>query len=353
MGKNLLAEALLGQEIHFTRFGIGSGEFDYEVERVHELTALKKFEMWLPLVEMKIQGDGVAYLKAYLSNAEVVKGFACREHGLFALDKDGNEILYSYRNVGEDYDFIPANTGSAHKNIFVIEVAEIQDAENVTAKLDLSVAYVNAEEFKVHVESERPHLNAPCHYDDINIADNLWGTDYDNHLHKISLYKLKEYFKGAEVYEKDIGSNELGLEANLLLIEDFADEVVSDKFKSKVTSSAENGNLLGLESPEKLRTCGRYVISDGNNAEVVTVQSILKNHSGYYARLKEPLAHSYSKNTYLYRSTPWNCEKCKLSWKPQGFRGINANIARKLEFEIDPADIEGDGFLVDGYYVLA
>ena len=358
-GQNLLAKCLAESfELHFTKFVIGDGDFDYDTESVYELAALKNWRMDLPIVDCRVIGDGTAEITAQLSNAEVNVGFACREHGLIAQDENGNEILYSYRNVGNEYDFIPSYTGSAVKNIFLSEICEIRDAENVTAVIDLSVAYVNTDDFKAHVESSHPHLNTPNHYDDVATTSEIWATDAgDNHLHKIKIENLRELLKDdtEKISEQDkiaTAQNELGLAANILMIEDFADDTVNDSFKSKVRSYAEHGNLLGIESPQNLKTGANYILCDGVFSESVTIASVLKNNGGYYARLKNNVANTYNTaNLFLYRTTPAPCNKNEINWRGAEFSGVRANFTRTLELE-NYIEVVGNGNFVDGYFCI-
>jgi len=355
LGKNLLAKAIAeGTEIHFTRGAIGSGNLD-EGEQIHDLTELKKFEMWLPITSSKVVGNGTAEITCYLSNAELSRGFKAKEHGLFALNETGNEILFSYRNLGEEnYDFIPAYTSTAHKNIFLTYEVEIQDAENITATLDLSVAYINTEDFKEHVESAHPHLNTPNHYNDVETTAEIWATDAgDNHLHKISIDNLKNILREDIQTETAINpAEELGLNANILMVEDFTSGGVLDDLKIAVTSCAENGNLIGVADIKNLETGARYIITDGAAAEIVDVQSIRKNQSGYYAKLFNPLANSY-KNPILYRTTAENCKLQKITWQSETFSGVHANVTRDIPLQLDSDDIQGDGFLnAENYFTM-
>ena len=359
-GKKVLAQGLLGEEIHFTRVGIGSGNFDYDTEKVYDLEELREFQMWLPLVEKKIIGDGTVYIKAYLSNAEVTKGFPATEHGVFAIDPaTGEEILYGYKNLGDEYDFIPSASGSALKNVFVSYIVEIRDCENITATLDLSVAYINTTDFQEHLDDPHPHLNAPCHYDDVQTTSEIWATDSgDNHLHKISVENLRELVadKSEKQSEQNIitaAQNELGLVSNVLMIEDFCDETVTDYFVTVVKSAAEHGALLGVETPQNLRTGGRYILSDGVSSEQVQISSVMKNQSGYYAKLAAPIANTFQKNLRLYRSTAPPCEKKSVTWEGATFSGVRANITRTAELDTAYLQIDGDGALdSEGFFTL-
>lgn len=360
-GKKVLARGLLGEQILFTKVSIGDGYFDYDTESVYDLTELRNWRMDLPLSAEELKGDGTVYIEAWLSNAEVYEGFACREHALIAIDQEtGKEIIYAYKNCGEEYDFIPSNSGTAHKNIYLEYICEIQDAENVSAVLDLSVAYINRNTFEEHINAVHPHPNTPNHFDNVTSTSRLWATDEDDHLHQISVNNLKELLRDdtAEISaalsdeEKTFkAQNELGLTSNLLVIEDFTGESVTDNYKIKVTSSAENGRLLGLENVDDLQTGAYYTISDGYNQEVVKIASVRYNTSGYHAQLENRLDNSYDWNaTYLYRTTTAGADKKILSWQAAGFGGVEANIARVIELEtkIENAqdfEISGDGIL--------
>lgn len=370
-GQKILARGLLGEQILFTKVSIGDGEFDYETESVYELTAMKNWRMDLPLTAKKVQGNGEVYIEAFLSNAEVYEGFACREHALIALDQTtGKEVIYAYRNCGNEYDFIPSNSGSALKNIYMEYIAEIRDAENIEAVLDLSVAYINRQDFDAHINALHPHPNTPNHFGDVTETDKIWATDHDNHLHKISLNNLKALLredsgeKESALSETDKiarAKQDLGLDANILVIEDFnGGEKVTDDFKLKVTSSAENGALIGVENIAGLKTGALYTISDGYNQESVEILSVRKNLSGFHCKLKKRLDNAYDWNaTYLYRSTDSGAEKKELVYAPsEGFAGIEANIGRTLELSTrieNAADFEisGEGFLdAEGYFKL-
>lgn len=367
-GKNILAKGLLGKEIHFTRGALGAGEFEYQVESVFELVALRDERMTIPIESIKRTGDGTVSIVCHQTNAEVYEGFPAREHGIFAQDPDsGEEKLYAYVNRGEEYSFIPSNLGAVTKDIRFSYVTVIQDAENVSATLDLSFAYTAAVDFDEHVKAVHPHPNVPNHLLDISETDKIWATDNDDHLHQISVNNLKKLLRDDTGTESSQDRNniigatsELGLDANVFIFEDFKGESTVDELKIKVTSSAENGNLIGVERIEGLRTGGTYTISDGVNQEVIRIASVRRNVSGIHAVVKNRLSHSYNFDaTYLYRTTTGGSRQKTKSWRPdENFHGIEANIARNIELQtnIDRSDdfeITGDGFLTaDGFFVI-
>ena len=236
----------------------------------------------------------------------------------------------------------------------------------------MSIAYVDTEDFHDHINATHPHPNAPSHYANVTEADCIWVTDHDNHMHKLSVnnFKLQLYEEtAAETDTEETSSEEeliarakaeLGLEANMLIVEDFKNPDTVDNFKIRVTSSAENGLLLGVETVDGLKTGTEYLISDGVNQELVKVISVLYNISGLHLRLSERLSYAYDwGSTYLFRTAYSGAERAALTWTPYGgFAGTSANITRTVTLltsvdKADDFDIIGDGYLTeDGFFTL-
>lgn len=389
-GLDVLAQGLLGATITFTKLAIGDGflnattESDYR-ETILNLTAMKNWRMDLPIVEMKNQGDGRVLLHAIKTNAEVPEGFFAREQAVFAINpKTGEEILYSYRNSGESSSFIPSNTGPVTKTIDLGLLTVIQNAKNVVAKIDTSFSYVSIANFEDHVNSAHPHLNTPNHYLNVTDTNKFWAVDNDNDLHQISVENAREVILGDaanlfptlgktitdlrdKVTRQDIfttAKDELGLDANLLIVEDFKPTTTLDTFKRKVLSCAEGGNLIGVENDGDIVVGRYYWISDGVNQEVVQVESVVRSTDLYHVKLVERLTHSYNvATTYLYRSlitsSVVSVDKKFVKWTPlKSFTGIEANVEREiiLNTRLDnmPALIvDGDGIVTaDGFMTM-
>ena len=352
-GENILAKGLLGKEIRFTRGAIGDGEFDYETEKVFDLVEMRGEKMTLPIESIKRTGDGTVTITVHRTNAEVYEGFCAREHAIFAQDPDsGAEVLYAYRNVGTEYTFIPSGTSAVKKDIRFAYVTIIKDADNITADLDLSFHYATNEEFTSHINAAHPHPNIPNHYLDIESASELWAADNDNHLHKISLEKLKQQLCTETTnHQLTTDHSELGLDANMLLYDD--DGALTDKLKVRVTSSAENGALIGVESVEGVRQGAVYTISDGINQELVRIASVRYNQSGYHCKLAGRLDNSYDWNaTYLYRPTQGGADKKSVAWQAGAFGGVEANFQRSINLDFQAALIIGTGFIDNDTFIL-
>lgn len=389
-GLNVLSAGLTGERILFTRLAIGDGILEVESDaeyraKVLDMSEMINFRMTLPIVENVNQGDGTMLLHAIKPNAEVSEGFFSREQAVFAMDQTtGEEILYAYRNSGDTSSFIPSNTGPVEKVIDLGIVTVIQNAKNVDAVLDASFAYVSMADYKIHVDSEHPHLNTPNHYANVTATNKFWVTDEDNHLHQMSAENVRQVILGNEAAEiSSLGrtitdtqdkvdalkifsdaKNELGLDANVLLVEDFNPMTEIDALKVKVLSCAQNGRLIGVETDDGIILGQNYWISDGFSQELVKVTGVTYSTDYYHVQLAEGLTYGYNaETTYLYRTTitatTQVADKKEITWSPStSFKGIQANIGREIIFNTSQSNklalqIEGDGIVTrDGYFTL-
>ena len=122
-GRNILAKALLGKTLKFTRAWAGDGYLPEGVD-VREMTQIVK-----PHREME-----TAKITVVLTNKELTTGFFFREIGLFAEDPDtGAEFLYGYCNSGDTADYMPGQDGP-DAVFYRFDLTVIVDqAKNVTA----------------------------------------------------------------------------------------------------------------------------------------------------------------------------------------------------------------------------
>ena len=150
-GREILAHGLAGDEIHFTKVAYGDADFDYETESLADLTELKSWKLDLPIIDKQVPGDGTCVIVALCTNFNLEHGFRAKEIGVFAIDQTtGDEVLYAYRNAGDEYNFIPAKTGVVVKAARYAYRVEVNDAPNITFNIDFSFAYVSQEKFEEH-----------------------------------------------------------------------------------------------------------------------------------------------------------------------------------------------------------
>lgn len=384
LGLNVLSQGLTGERIIFSRVALGDGilecdsESDYR-QKVLDLTEMINWRMDLKIGECKNLGNGEMLLTCGESNALIPEGFFAREQAVFAIDpKTGKEILYSYRNSGDASSFIPSNTGPVTKDILIGIHTIIQNAPNVQAIIDNSFAYVSRKDYNEHVNAEHPHPNTPNHYLDVYETDNFWVTDEDSDLHKISVDNVRQVILGdaaslvpslgktitdnkSKIDELDIftkAQNELGLDANALIVEGFNPASTIDNFSVKVLSCARGGRLIGVESDNGILKDAYYWISDGVNSELIQVAGISYLTDYYHVTIAQGLTYDYNLDKVaLYRTTykAGTVDVKKLSWTGGRFTGISANVEREIIFDTSHKNsagmiIEGEGMLDDGGY---
>ena len=359
-GKEILAKGLIGKQIRFSKVAFGAGDFNYDTESVADLTELKDWRMDLPLVDKRMDGDGTVTIVALCTNFELTEGFPAKEIGVFAKDPDTDaEVLYAYKNVGDEYNFIPAKTGPVVKNARFAYIVEIQDAENVSFDINFAFAYVSMDDFEAHINSTEPHPNTPTHFDDVENFDCFWVTDSDSDLHKISVDEVKkilgivssenkttekistdEDFENVTSEETGLNVNdfaanflpenvsretndlenlsefvetkaEIGLaEPNILLIENFNPATLIDDTKIKITSCAKGSDLISAVSLDGVKVGAEYFLSDGVSCETIKIANIIISTSSieisganFIFKTETALENSYNLDeTFLLRS---------------------------------------------------
>ena len=149
-GRNILASALTGKPLKFTRACAGDGYLPEDAD-VRTMTDIIRPHRDMEIAKMDIPPFiGTAEITVILNNKDMLAGFFFREVGLFAEDPDtGEEVLYGYCNAGDFADYMPgyggADTVYYHLNLTVI----VDQAQNVTAVFSenpLAVTYQQLED---------------------------------------------------------------------------------------------------------------------------------------------------------------------------------------------------------------
>lgn len=329
-GFDLMAKAIAGKELHYTRVAFGDstvdGEFvDVSPEEGVLLDDLIHWRMNLPMADCSFTGAGTVTIRFAVQNAEITEGFYVREIGLFAEDPDtGEEILYCYRNSGILSSYIPAGGGSVVWNMIMSLITVVDSATNVTAVIDGNLAFVSQTELLDHINSTNPHPNIPNLGDDVTSTTHIWCTQSDNNLHKIHLDNLRLLILGgdasdlpkidrrlsqvennlANLYMQLNAEAELGLKANLMLVEDFGNYDCCDMYRCRVLGQVAGVNGFRLESDQGILSGHWYTITDGINSEYLRVRSVAKNSDENVVILENNLVHTYNlDNTYFIRSS--------------------------------------------------
>lgn len=149
-GALLAAKTLQGKEIKFDHVEIGSGAL---TGNAIDKTALTTKVLECQILKVEIKQDTQASVAFMFKNTDVTDAFYFKEIGLFAIDPDTkNKILYAYTNAGNTAEYI--NNSIAEKIEKHIQINIVVDnANNVTIKLDDTQIYVTKKELNEKVEN--------------------------------------------------------------------------------------------------------------------------------------------------------------------------------------------------------
>ena len=394
-GFELMAKAIAGKQLRYTRVALGDATINSQMilpseEDAYEFSDLIHARMNVPMSDVQFTGGGTVQVKCRLQNADVTEGFHIAEIGLFAVDPDtGEEILYCYRNTGIASDYMPAGGGAVVWDITLSILTVVDKATNITAVIDANLAYLSQAEFTQHVNSTNPHPNIPQISTELEVAPAIWSINEDNQLHPISIENLSKQVLGgdasdipkmnsrlnqteinlANLYMQLNAESDLGLHANLMLVEDFSENACCDLYECNVLTAVAGINNIQLESDKNILMGSWYTITDGAQSEYVQVRSVVRNGAAYVAILENQILKTYDlTRTKFIRSSALIADKAaqgagdirgvqlKFSdvWK-----GTGGNIATTLELETTQANatnftVEGDGaFTADGYFTLS
>lgn len=378
-GLNLLAKGQTGTEIHFTRVIMGDGRLT-EGQDIRQLTGLVNPLLTLPIKTVTVTGVGTTVMEAELKNTHLAAGFFAREVGIFAKEgTEGDEILYAYRNTADDSEYIPAGGGSEVWNLLYDIVTVVDQAENITANIDGSVAYVTKLDYNEHIDSTNPHKEFLQIGNEVTTAQviNCDVRQAGDELNYISIDNLRLQVLGdtstipvlnsrVRQLERENANFALKLEAegmmpdcNMLLAENFKNPDSVDQFEVKVTSCAAGDDSIDVANNYGFIIGSWYWITDGVHAEYVQVKSVIKNGSVYRVILTKVLKETYDiPATKIYRTTAWITEQGTVYgsgdvlgtvYKPETvWRGTTAGGTAESNEELLTGEQYKDNFEIDG-----
>lgn len=155
-GYNLLAESIATKKpITFTKVVVGDGD-DTGLD-IDTMTGLVSQKMELPIGNGEKGGDGEYVIQAVLSNKTLEHSFFPKEVGLFAKCGDGEEVLYSYSNGGNNVGLMPDKNTPINAEIYNIRT-KIGNATNITFVAS-DDTYVTKGELTKHNADANAHDN--------------------------------------------------------------------------------------------------------------------------------------------------------------------------------------------------
>ena len=155
-GYNLLAESIATKKpITFTKVVVGDGD-DTGLD-INTMTGVVSPKMELPIGNGEKDGDGEYVIQAVLSNKTLEHSFFPKEVGLFAKCGDGEEVLYSYSNGGNNVGLMPDKNTPINAEIYNIRT-KIGNATNITFVAS-DDTYVTKGELTKHNADANAHDN--------------------------------------------------------------------------------------------------------------------------------------------------------------------------------------------------
>lgn len=314
-GLILLAKAMTGKELKFTKGYTGDGILPDGMD-ILEMTDLISPKRELPILSMEITPKaGTALLVFEMTNAALEQGFFLREYGIFAADPDTEEeILYAYRNVGDNASYLPGAQGPDIVSYTLSISVVIDQAENVIAQIIPSDNYVT----HTYLDTKINSLFGPS--DAINYFWTHKTGDYQK-LRPASLQKVKEALLGK--YDPDNLSSRMEIVENAIMqmlltmeginlypdymnfiLEDFNDTSQLDMSHVKVTSIVTADDSIDVNDVMGLLPYSCYTLSDGLTSEQVQIKSTARESGINRVIFTEPVKGSYIvDNTELYRTS--------------------------------------------------
>lgn len=143
-GRDILAAALTGETLTFTRVALGDGLAPANPEALATLVSEKRNA---PIQSFAVIGNGTSRIRAIVTNVGLAAGFFAREVGVFATDPDtGSETLYAYANAGDQADYLPAAGGATIVEQLFDLITVVDTAPNVVAVINDSLIYATKDE---------------------------------------------------------------------------------------------------------------------------------------------------------------------------------------------------------------
>ena len=314
-GRNLLAKALQGKELMFMRGVIGDGELPDGTD-ITQMTELINYKKDLPIQSIElVTGVGVVEVFLDMSNRDVTQGFWIREFGLIAKDPDTEEeLLYAYRNVGNEASYLPAQYGTDTVQYTLDLMTIIDQAENVTAYIASQNNYVT----NSHLENRIASLFADS--DDINY---FW-TFKDGDIQKLrpaTVQAVKDLIVGRHDYQNlnsrlenvedvicqillEFETTDQYPDYKNFIVEDFLNTNMIDVLSVKVTGAVTGDDSVDVDSVTGLMPGSCYMLSDGIRSEYVQIKSINRENGINRIIMTDPVENTYEiSSSMMYRTS--------------------------------------------------
>lgn len=311
-GRNLLAKALTGKQLTFTKGMCGNGRLgSHDPLSLENLISPKRE---LPIQSMRTSATGTAEVVVEMTNKNLSTGFFVYEYGLFALDPDSNqEVLYSY-SYTENAGYLEGDNGIDIINYTLSLVTVIDQAPNITASIASTNNYVTVTRLDTRIQdlfAEFQNIAGFWTYakNDVQRFRPASLTQARNAL--IGDYDIASLISRIERMEDALAQTLLSLEIQSIfpgythfIIEDFQVVNQIDTYAAQVTSVIAGDDSIDCEPIDGMLPGSGYTISDGIQSEHVEAESINYENGIQRVILKDVIENTYIlENTRIYRTS--------------------------------------------------
>lgn len=201
-GRELMAKLMSGKQMSFTKVRVSSTV--YPDGQLENLTALTNVKQETDVQAHSNNGSTVSVVAA-VNNEGLVSGYDVNTVGLYALDPDKGEILYSVSSASVK-GYMPADTGISKSGISFKVYVEVGNAAQVNLEVDpaavatqsdlmqlkeelkLTEAWANSLDGMVDFSSIRPNQNIL-----VGSTDKLTEVTWSAFEHENIIFELSEH----------------------------------------------------------------------------------------------------------------------------------------------------------------
>lgn len=190
---NLIAKSLFGSaNINFTR--VATSKYDYKSfsqSKLESLTSLEDIKQYVAVDKVEKIGEASVNVSVKITNANITEGYYVNTIGLFAIDPEEGEILYSI-TVAETADYFPADNGVNCSGINLDLVTEVSNASNVNITVNYAGYATNEDIEKVNSQLNETAQNL----EDINLSKldkNKWTREQIDNSKDSNLININDF----------------------------------------------------------------------------------------------------------------------------------------------------------------
>ncbi|MEC0234085.1 tail fiber protein [Paenibacillus kribbensis] len=157
-GRNLQAKVQAGQQLKFSRMGLGDGIITSQ--SIPNMTGLITERKSITINRVYAPSAGRATVSAILSNQDITTGFFFRELGVFAIDPDEGEIMYAYGNSGSgSAEYIPPVGGADIVEKLINVNLLVGNVANISITADPSQVYVSIQDLEEVLQESKEYTD--------------------------------------------------------------------------------------------------------------------------------------------------------------------------------------------------